>query len=63
MKYIFILVKIIFYFDLKYMLLSVENDLLLLVDFFLFILFFLIIFFDSLNWYLIYLLYKLLLYL
>ena len=60
-KYIFISVKTTFYSDLKYMLPSVENDLLLLADFLLSIPLFSITLSDSLNWHLIYSSHKLLL--
>ena len=53
-KHIFISVKTTFYSDLKYMLLSEENDLLLLVDFLLSISLFSVTLSDSLNWHLIY---------
>lgn len=53
-KYNFISVKTTFYSDLKYMLPSVENDLLLLADFLLSIPLFSITLSDSLNWHLIY---------
>lgn len=53
-KYIFISVKTTFYSDLKYMLLSEENDLLLLADFLLSLPLFSITLSDSLNWHLTY---------